>query len=54
MSTAHDTLWPNPSRTRSLMVYGEYFKYLDELSRSIDGFRILWAHKKFEPLHEVC
>jgi hypothetical protein len=28
-------------------VYGEYFKYLDELARSLDGFKILWRQKKY-------
>lgn len=46
MSSAHDTLYPNAARTRSLVVYGEYFKYLDELARSLDGFKILWRKKK--------
>lgn len=46
MSSAHDTLYPNAARTRSLVVYGEYFKYLDELARSLDGFKILWRQKK--------
>ncbi|KAK6909061.1 hypothetical protein I203_103072 [Kwoniella mangroviensis CBS 8507] len=30
MSNAHDTLYPNAARTRSLVIHGEYFKYLDE------------------------
>lgn len=49
MSSAHDTLYPNAARTRSLVVYGEYFKYLDELARSLDGFKILWRQKKYVP-----
>ncbi|WWC95219.1 hypothetical protein V866_002077 [Kwoniella sp. B9012] len=32
MSNAHDTLYPNAARTRSLVIHGEYFKYLDEVS----------------------
>ncbi|WWD03994.1 hypothetical protein V865_002056 [Kwoniella europaea PYCC6329] len=34
MSNAHDTLYPNAARTRSLVIHGEYFKYLDELCKS--------------------
>ncbi|WOO81900.1 Transcriptional activator ARO80 [Vanrija pseudolonga] len=48
MSNAHDVLYPNPARTRSLVVYGEYFKYIDELARSLDGFKILWRDKKWK------
>lgn len=47
MSNAHDILYPNAARTRSLVIYGEYFKYIDELARSLDGFRILWNDKKW-------
>lgn len=48
MSNAHDVLYPNTNRTRALVVYGEYFKYIDELARSLDGFRILWREKKWK------
>lgn len=27
--------------------YGEYFKYIDEMARSLDGFKILWRRKKW-------
>ncbi|WVR09565.1 hypothetical protein IAU60_006634 [Kwoniella sp. DSM 27419] len=47
MSNAHDVLYPNTARTRSLVVHGEYFKYLDEMARSLDGFKLLWRHKKW-------
>ncbi|ODN73405.1 hypothetical protein L202_07931 [Cryptococcus amylolentus CBS 6039] len=47
MSNAHDVLHPNAARTRSLVVYGEYFKYIDEMARSLDGFKILWRRKKW-------
>ncbi|WVO16705.1 hypothetical protein L204_104386 [Cryptococcus depauperatus] len=47
MSNAHDVLYPNVARTRSLVAYGEYFKYIDEMARSLDGFKILWRHKKW-------
>ncbi|BEI94648.1 uncharacterized protein CcaverHIS019_0702290 [Cutaneotrichosporon cavernicola] len=55
MSNAHDILYPNAARTRSLVVYGEYFKYIDELTRSLDGFRILWHEKKWSlfPLNDA-
>ncbi len=35
--------------------YGEYFKYIDELSRSLDGFKILWQAKKWQlfPLNDA-
>ncbi|WWC91863.1 uncharacterized protein L201_006810 [Kwoniella dendrophila CBS 6074] len=47
MSNAHDTLYPNSARTKSLVVHGEYFKYLDELSRSLDAYKVLWAKKQW-------
>ncbi|WVQ84547.1 hypothetical protein IAT38_006701 [Cryptococcus sp. DSM 104549] len=47
MSNAHDVLYPNAARTRSLVVHGEYFKYIDEMARSLDGFKILWKGKKW-------
>ncbi|CAK9782420.1 unnamed protein product [Cutaneotrichosporon oleaginosum] len=55
MSNAHDILYPNAARTRSLVIYGEYFKYIDELARSLDGFRILWNEKKWSlfPLNDA-
>lgn len=48
MSNAHDVLYPNAARTRSLVLYGEYFKYIDELARSLDGFKVLWREKKWK------
>lgn len=47
MSNAHDTLYPNPARTRALVLYAEYFKFLDEFARSLDGFKILWRRKRW-------
>ncbi|OCF34202.1 specific RNA polymerase II transcription factor [Kwoniella heveanensis BCC8398] len=47
MSNAHDVLYPNSARTRSLVVHGEYFKYLDEMARSLDAFKLLWRTKKW-------
>lgn len=48
MSNAHDVLYPNAGRTRSLILHAEYFKYIDELVRSLDGFKILWREKKWK------
>lgn len=48
MSNAHDVLYPNAARTRSLVVHGEYFKYIDELVRSLDGFKVLWLEKRWK------
>lgn len=55
MSNAHDCLYPNAARTRSLVSYGEYFKYLDELARSLEGFKVLWRQKKWNvfPLTDI-
>ncbi|OCF61630.1 hypothetical protein L486_01287 [Kwoniella mangroviensis CBS 10435] len=55
MSNAHDTLYPNAARTRSLVIHGEYFKYLDELARSLDAFKILWMKKRWKmfPLTDI-
>lgn len=30
-----------------IVSYGEYFKYIDEMARSLDGFKILWRRKKW-------
>ncbi|KAK8853344.1 hypothetical protein IAR55_004048 [Kwoniella newhampshirensis] len=51
MSNAHDVLYPNPARTRSLVVHGEYFKYIDEMARSLDGFKVLWRTKNCQQAH---
>lgn len=48
MSNAHDVLYPNAARTRSLVIEAEYFKYIDELVLSLDGFKILWRDKKWK------
>ncbi|GFZ50946.1 hypothetical protein JCM24511_08704 [Saitozyma sp. JCM 24511] len=55
MSNAHDILYPNAARTRSLVLYGEYFKFLDEAARSLDGFKVLWRKKKWTvfPLNDA-
>ncbi|ORX40516.1 hypothetical protein BD324DRAFT_574415 [Kockovaella imperatae] len=55
MSSAHDILYPNAARTKSLVVYGEYFKYIDELVRSLDGFKVLWGNKRWRtfPLNDA-
>ncbi|KAK4689241.1 hypothetical protein P7C73_g879, partial [Tremellales sp. Uapishka_1] len=47
MSNAHDVLYPNAARTRAIVIYGEYFKYLDEFARSLDGFKVLWRQKQW-------
>ncbi|WRT70083.1 uncharacterized protein IL334_007077 [Kwoniella shivajii] len=55
MSNAHDVLYPNASRTRSLVMHGEYFKYLDEMARSLDAFKVLWRKKQWKvfPLTDI-
>ncbi|WWC64751.1 uncharacterized protein I303_107362 [Kwoniella dejecticola CBS 10117] len=55
MSNAHDTLYPNAARTRSLVIHGEYFKYLDEMARSLDAFKVLWVKKQWKmfPLTDI-
>ncbi|WWC72160.1 uncharacterized protein I206_106120 [Kwoniella pini CBS 10737] len=55
MSNAHDTLYPNAARTRSLVIHGEYFKYLDEMARSLDAFKLLWVRKQWKmfPLVDI-
>jgi hypothetical protein len=34
------------SLSRAYVRYGEYFKFLDEAARSLDGFKVLWRKKK--------
>src|SRR3954470_14129212 len=35
MSNAHDVLYPSRQRTHSLVTYGEYFKYMDDVRLSL-------------------
>ncbi|KAH8830085.1 hypothetical protein DL96DRAFT_915862 [Flagelloscypha sp. PMI_526] len=48
MTAAHDILYPSKDRTSTLVRVGEYYKYLDEFTRSTNGFRISWEHKRWE------
>ncbi len=34
MSNAHDVLYPSLMRTHSLVKYGEYFKYMDDVGET--------------------
>ena len=45
MASAHDVLYPSKDRTIALVRVGDYHKYLDELTRSINGFRLNWEGK---------
>jgi hypothetical protein len=38
MSNAHDVLYPSRQRTHSLVTYGEYFKYMDDVSMRYNDF----------------
>ncbi|CED83259.1 Zn(2)-C6 fungal-type DNA-binding domain [Phaffia rhodozyma] len=55
MTAAHDVLYPSHDRTMSLVRAGEYYKYLDEFSRSINAFHSVWLHVKFStfPCDEI-
>lgn len=55
MTNSHDVLYPSKDRTISLVRAGEYYRYLDEFTRSINAFRDLWTPVKFStfPTHEI-
>ncbi|KAF8896935.1 hypothetical protein CPB85DRAFT_1328559 [Mucidula mucida] len=48
MTNAHDILYPSKDRTIALVRVGEYYKYLDAFTRSINGFRMDWENKRWE------
>ncbi|KDQ49197.1 hypothetical protein JAAARDRAFT_43035 [Jaapia argillacea MUCL 33604] len=48
MTSAHDILYPSKDRTITLVRVGEYHKYLDAFTRSMNGFRLTWGDKKWE------
>ncbi|KAG8923873.1 hypothetical protein FRC02_010838 [Tulasnella sp. 418] len=54
IGNAHDILYPSKDRTIALVRVGEYQKYLDAFTRSINGFRLAWETKRWNtfPLAE--
>ncbi|KAK9454595.1 hypothetical protein V1511DRAFT_460788 [Dipodascopsis uninucleata] len=55
LTNIHDTLYPSRDRTITLVNVGEYYRILDELTRSFTAFRIAWQSKSWEtfPMNEV-
>lgn len=54
MTSCHDFLFPSRQRTVEIILRGEYYKYLDEFSRSLSSFRATWSDKRWStyPLTE--
>ncbi|KLO12871.1 hypothetical protein SCHPADRAFT_928922 [Schizopora paradoxa] len=48
MASAHDVLYPSKDRTIALVRVGDYHKYLDEFTRSKNGFKLNWEGKVWE------
>ncbi len=54
MSNAHDVLYPSQMRTHSLVKYGEYFKYMDDVSWMKERM-LMWSGSSnaLNPLSDV-
>ncbi|KAK9321836.1 hypothetical protein V1517DRAFT_325276 [Lipomyces orientalis] len=55
LTNIHDTLYPSRDRTIALVLVGEYYRILDEYTRSFTAFKIAWQSKSWEtfPLNET-
>ncbi|KAN0104165.1 hypothetical protein V8E51_009910 [Hyaloscypha variabilis] len=56
LTNIHDTLYPSRDRTIALVHVGEYYRMLDEFTRTLTWFRITWKDKhqwKTFPLSET-
>ncbi|KAI5481636.1 hypothetical protein MNV49_002862 [Pseudohyphozyma bogoriensis] len=47
MTSTNDILYPSKDRTLSLVRLGEYYKFLDEFTRSLEAFRVTWEGKRW-------
>ncbi|KIY72965.1 hypothetical protein CYLTODRAFT_417473 [Cylindrobasidium torrendii FP15055 ss-10] len=49
LTNAHDILYPSKDRTITLVKVGEYYKYLDAFTRSMNnGFQTNWQNKRWD------
>ncbi|KAK9327652.1 hypothetical protein V1520DRAFT_374045 [Lipomyces starkeyi] len=55
LTNIHDTLYPSRDRTVALVLVGEYYRILDEYTRSFTSFKLTWQSKSWEtfPLNET-
>jgi hypothetical protein len=55
LTNIHDSLYPSRDRTIALVRVGEYYKILDEFTRSFSAYRFAWKEKhwKMFPLNET-
>ncbi|KAK9249648.1 hypothetical protein V1507DRAFT_470026 [Lipomyces tetrasporus] len=55
LTNIHDTLYPSRDRTIALVLVGEYYRILDEYTRSFTAFNLTWRSKSWEtfPLNET-
>ncbi|KAK9317220.1 hypothetical protein V1524DRAFT_423613 [Lipomyces starkeyi] len=55
LTNIHDTLYPSRDRTIALALVGEYYRILDEYTRSFTAFNLAWKSKSWEtfPLNET-
>jgi hypothetical protein len=56
LTNVHDTLYPSRDQTIALVRVGEYYRMLDEFTRTFNGFCITWEdkhHWKNFPLNET-
>jgi hypothetical protein len=55
MTTAHDVLYPSKDRTIALVRKGDYYKYLDEFTRScVRSLCFLWPPLEIRPTEYRC
>ncbi|KAK9234579.1 hypothetical protein V1525DRAFT_412614 [Lipomyces kononenkoae] len=55
LTNIHDALYPSRDRTIALVFVGEYYRNLDEYTRSFTAFSLAWQSKSWEtfPLNET-
>ncbi|KAK9321839.1 hypothetical protein V1517DRAFT_159411 [Lipomyces orientalis] len=55
LTNIHDTLYRSRDRTIALVLVGEYYRILDEFTRSFTAFKLAWQSKHWEtfPLNET-
>ncbi|KAK9234098.1 hypothetical protein V1525DRAFT_435945 [Lipomyces kononenkoae] len=55
LTNIHDSLYPSRDRTIALVFVGEYYRILDEYTRSLAAFNLAWQSKSWEtfPLNET-
>lgn len=48
LTNIHDTLYPSRDRTIALVKIGDYYRILDEFTRTLNGYKIAWENEKWE------